>query len=250
MNFISKPNLPEKSVKYAVIDSRVEKSMLLSLKVLGCDTIFVRKDNRLSEPIASHADLHIFHLGNSEFLTSGNFQKEFNDKLCGIKSICEIFNNRRVERELKKEYPQDVFLNAVSVGDYIICNVKTVAKEILNTDKTIIHTNQGYTKCSVAVVSDNAIITDDFDIYRKCKEKIDVCLVEKNSVMLNGYSYGFIGGSCGKIAKNKLAFFGDINKHKNAQTIIDFCNKYNVECVSLSDSPLYDYGSLIPIIEE
>ena len=132
----------------------------------------------------------------------------------------------------------------------MICNTKTVFKQILSTDKEIIDTNQGYTKCSIAVVSDNAIITDDVDIYKKCKKKIDVCFVEKNSVRLNGYNYGFIGGCCGKISKDKLAFFGDVNYHKNSKEIKEFCYKYDVECISLSNLPLYDYGSLIPIIEE
>lgn len=247
MNFISKPNLPEKSVKFAVVDSRVEKSILHKLKTYGCDTILVPKDINLSKPINSHADIHILHLGKEVFLTSKNFNYCFNEE---VGKVCEEINNRRVPKNLYNEYPGDVLLNAAIVGNYIICNTKTVTKELLSTEKEIIHTNQGYTKCSVAIVSENAIITDDSDIYKKCKDKLDVCLVEKNYVKLNGYNYGFIGGSCGKISKNKLAFFGDINQHINADTIINFCYRHNVECVSLSNSPLYDYGSLIPIIEE
>jgi hypothetical protein len=59
----------------------------------------------------------------------------------------------------------------------------------------IIDVKQGYTKCSVLPVSNNAFITDDISIYNQCVSfGIDVLYVGKGDVSLPGYNYGFIGG--------------------------------------------------------
>jgi hypothetical protein len=98
-------------------------------------------------------------------------------------------------------------------------------------------------------VDDRAIITDDPSIFKGTKKFLDVLYVEKGSVKLKGYDYGFIGGSGGKISKNKLAFFGEIEKQNFYNDIRAFCSNYKIDCISLSKGDLTDYGSLIPILE-
>ena len=251
MNFLVNPNLPEKNVKYALCDSRVEETIVNELIKLGCSPVMVPYDESLSEPVSSHPDMHFFHY-EQFFYVSRTFNKTFSHFNNYIKDSidCEKINKVVIDKNLEKEYPYDVLLNSVAIGDYILCNDKTVCKEILLTDAEKIFVKQGYTKCSVAVVDKNAIITDDCGIYNKVKNIIDALLVRRGEVMLNGYNYGFIGGSCGKISKNLLAFCGDIKNLRDYNNIINFCRNYNVECVSLSKSSLYDYGSIIPIIEE
>lgn len=248
MNFIVKPNLPEKNVKILVVDSRVEADIINEFKRLGIKVIIVKKDNRLNEPVSSHADLHLIHLGKGEFLTSDSFHEDFEKEIKRTHMVCEFFNNRKVV--VKGTYPNDVRLNAVMVGKYLICNKRTVADEILLSDRKVLAVSQGYTKCSVAVVSDEAIITDDISIYNATKNYLDVLLINKGSVELNGYNYGFIGGTCGKLSKDILAFSGNIKTHSDAKEIIVFAKNHAVECISLGNAPLYDYGSFIPIIED
>ena len=75
-----------------------------------------------------------------------------------------------------------------------------------NEGLNVINVNQGYSGCSVCVINDSAIITDDESIFTAAQNFLnDVLLIQKGSIRLNGYNYGFIGGCCGKISKNKLS---------------------------------------------
>ncbi|MBE6700828.1 MAG: hypothetical protein E7582_02935 [Ruminococcaceae bacterium] len=254
MNYIKNPNLPENTVKCVLCDSRVEVEVFEELTHLGIDVLTVPQYNELPNPICAHPDIHCCHTGGREFVTSQYFSDNFNLQVCRYfkkNKLCEKINNRVIEKELKREYPNDVYLNAFVTSEYIICNAKLVAHEIIgNTDKKIIHVNQGYVKCSILPISDNAFITDDISIYNSAKKYFDVLYVEHGDILLEGYNYGFIGGSGGKISKDALAFFGDLKTHKNHFDIKKFCNNHNVQCVSLSNKRLYDYGSLIPLFEQ
>lgn len=253
MNFIESPNLPKRKVKYVVCDSRVDPLVLTELKAMDIKVLTVSPSPDLQIPVSAHPDMNLLHVGSGQFISSGSFFADFNKQISVIgREIkdCEIFNNRRVTEELNREYPYDVLLNAVIIGEYIICNPKTVSKDVLEaTNKIIINVKQGYTKCSTAIVSEQAIITDDVTIYNSVKNKIDVLLITHGDVELKGYDYGFIGGCSGKLSSDTLCFCGDLKKSKYCNDIISFCKNHGVECVSLSNGSLYDYGSLIPIIE-
>ena len=251
MNFIKRANLPSKKVKYIVCDCRIKPEIEMELLKYDISIIKTKTDDSLQLPVCGHADIHMFHFGGEKFITSKKFNSDFSKAIYNIKEIddCEIFNNACYQKELRHDYPNDVPLNAVKIGEYIICNPKTVCDEIKADTNRIITTKQGYTKCSVVPVESEAIITDDTDIYNSAKNYIDVLLVKKGYVKLNGYNYGFIGGCSGKLSNDILAFSGNIDKCIEASNIKAFCKNHGVECISLSSEDLYDYGSLIPILE-
>ena len=117
----------------------------------------------------------------------------------------------------------------------------------------IINVKQGYSKCNICVVSDNAIITEDSGISKECRKYgIDVLLLKTKSIKLNGYDNGFIGGATGVLdytnsKSKKILFAGNVQNHPEYCDINLFCNKYGAELVSMSDEDLYDYGSIIVI---
>jgi hypothetical protein len=146
------------------------------------------------------------------------------------------------------EYPLDVLFNACLVGKRLICNKKTVSRLILDAAEDhgyeIIHVTQGYTKCSVCTVSDNAIITADKVICKECRATgLDVLLVREGHISLDGMNYGFIGGASGACA-DKVLFCGNVDLHPDADAIKSFCQKHKKHAVSLSDEELYDVGSI------
>lgn len=251
MNFIENPNLPTKNVKYVVCDKRINKTIEAELKKMNISLIKVGTDYNLQNPVSSHADIHLFHCSGGSFISSKNFFDDFNKSIkeIGNTDICEKNNNVCCAEQLEGEYPKDVLLNAVIVGENLICNKITVCDSIRLLNKKIIETKQGYTKCSVVPISHDAIITDDTNIYNAAKQHLDVLLIGKGLVQLDGYNYGFIGGCTGKLSEGVLGFCGDINKCISKSEIISFCRNHRVECISLSSDFLYDYGSLIPIIE-
>jgi hypothetical protein len=146
-----------------------------------------------------------------------------------------------------KTYPYEIAYNAALVGKFLFCYKKYTEKLILEQAEkkgiTVIDIKQGYAKCSVAYVSENALITGDKQIYRAALDNgLDNLLVTNEGVMLDGYKNGFIGGASVKIG-NKLCFTGDISVHRDYEKIKEFCIDHHTELIFEKDIPLYDYGS-------
>ncbi len=245
-SFLRKPNLPQGEVTYAAISERAGDLAEKSLHSLGIKTIRVPKNNVLPEPVCDHPDIQFLHLGNNHILTCA-------EHLC-IGDLQEDFNINKIKEECSDKYPGDVLLNCTVIGKHIICNKKTVASEVLefadNNGYTIINVNQGYARCSVAVINENAIITDDISIFTAAQFFLnDVLFVSKGSIRLNGYNYGFIGGCCGKISNDKIAFNGRLDSHQDCDKIKSFLYKYSIDYIELCDDVLTDIGGIIPLKE-
>ena len=245
MKFIDNPNLPQSRAGIVAISSEAHKA-ISTLNSLNIKTIEIPKDSRLPLPVNSHADLQLLHLGNNKLLTQ-------NEHLCAG-DLERKFDIKMINATPGNKYPNDVKLNCVMIGNKLICNTNTVAKEILEfaeiCNMTIINVKQGYTKCSVCIVNENSFITDDKSIFTAVQNFFDdVLLVSKNSIRLKGYNYGFIGGCCGKIDKDKIAFNGAIESHDDYKHIIDFLNRNNTHCVELTNERLTDIGGILPLTE-
>ncbi len=245
MKYIKNPNLPENKVSTVAISHTAGES-IKKLNESGINTLVINDSPFLPEPVKSHADLQLLHMGNNvifchnEHLFLGESEQKFS------------FN--KIKEKTGNKYPEDVRLNCAVIGDKIICNVKTVSKDILEyayiNNYIIVNVNQGYAKCSVCVLNKNAIITDDESIFRATQNFLnDAELISKGSIVLNGYNYGFIGGCSGKIDKNKIAFNGRLESHKDYNKIIDIIQRNNIEVVELCNSPLTDIGGILPLIE-
>ncbi len=244
--FVKNANLPAGEVATVAISADAETA-IKKLNLLGIETILISKNPLLPQPVASHADLQLLHLKENRFLISdehlftGELQKKSESRLIGAR--------------LGNKYPDDVLLNCKIVGNYIIMNKRTIALEVLdfaaNEGLNVINVNQGYSGCSICVINESAIITDDESVFAATQNFLnDVLLISKGSIRLNGYNYGFIGGCCGKISNNKLAVNGRIESHNDYKLIIDFCAKHNIEIVELTDEQITDIGGIIPICEK
>lgn len=245
VEFVKNPNLPASKAAVVAINARAGEA-INKLTDMGIYCIKINGDNRLPEPVKYHADMQLLHTGENgmfcqkEHLFIGEFEK--------------IFSMQEIAKECSYKYPDDVLLNCTIIGDKLICNTRTVAKEILEyaekCNLTVISVNQGYSRCSVCVINENAIITDDESIYRAAGNFLnDVLLVSKNSIGLKGYNYGFIGGCSGKIDKDKIAFNGEIEYHSDYKLIVDFLNKHKIEAVELKKGRLEDIGGILPLMQ-
>ncbi len=149
-------------------------------------------------------------------------------------------------------YPNNVALNHLIVGKYVLGNKKAVTGALMsvfrNKGLEYINVRQGYAKCSAALINQNAIITADESIYSACLNlKIDTLKISPGNIILPGTDYGFIGGCCGKISDKDIVFTGNIKLHPDYENIKSFCSNYNVTLHSLSSKPLTDIGGIIPI---
>ena len=159
----------------------------------------------------------------------------------------DIPNAVKGEKDPKDGYPADVLYNAVQIGDRFICLKNALDKKVAEEAKElkIVETKQGYAKCNIVQVSENAIITEDENIAAVAeKNGISVLKIKKGYVFLDGYSHGFIGGATVRTDK-ELIFIGDISAHPDFFKIVSFCERFGVKADFIKDFPLTDVGSPI-----
>lgn len=231
-----------------ILASSLKDSSASKLNELGYEIINFLGNPNLDKRIAHHADLSFFVFGRDIFIA--HEMAHLKDKLDAIGY--NIFVETSVTEKL---YPADVKLNCVAFGEYFMCNVDTVSQNVLSfmmkKGKTVINVRQGYTKCSVIPVGDNAIITDDEAICRKCRDySIDVLKIKKGNVVLDGFDYGFIGGTAGELCNGIIAFNGDMFSHPDGEKMAEFIKKHNKTHLSLAEGELVDVGSLILLTED
>ncbi len=221
------------------ISCRAYESVLKLLKSFSAKTVLIPDLPEIDSRTAYHADLSLCVLGDTVVCAPSLYEKI--DKIDG-------FNIIKGESEPQDPYPHDVLYNAAVVGKHIFCNLTATDSVLIEVAKkkgfNLINVKQGYARCSTLPVTDSALITSDNGIYSaSLKLGFDTLLVSNEDVLLDGYPYGFIGGT-GGILKNKMVFCGDITRHRDFEKIKEFCGKYFVEIVYTSE-PLRDFGSVL-----
>lgn len=242
---LNKPNLPQGKVN-AVVVSGEDKEIITRIKSMGITPIMCKADDILQAPVKSHADMSFLHITDKICLIS-KLQTELKFQLEKLGYTCVTLGS-----DLKREYPGDCLLNAAVIGDTVICNPKSADGVISDmAEKSglrVITTGQGYTKCSVLPINENAFITSDKSIYKSgIAAGFDVLYVDPAGIELPGYGNGFIGGCGGLIGKNTLAMCGELSYFAEGERIVEFCNNYETEIISLISGPLRDIGSILPV---
>ena len=195
------------------------------------------------EAIDGHPDIQFVPLDTSTLLINKDIPNDFIQSLKS-NNIDVLYSTNIIYGS----YPTNIILNAVNLDSYFIHNLNFTDKTLLNhvKHKTLIDVKQGYTKCSTAVVSNTALITSDPSIMKSIKNTdLDALYIPPGDIILPGFDYGFIGGTCGLIDNNVLAFFGSLDRYEHKDDIYAFLKKHKVEPYFLNDSKLIDRGSII-----
>ncbi len=244
--FLDNPNLPTKKVT-SVFSHVDDKALKKAFDKFSIKVIDVCENRLLDTPVSKHADILTNYVGNSTFLVEKN-----QIELCNF--IKDNDGKYVIIDNIKYPYPNDCILNFADIGDYIICNKSILTDDVTRIlpDKQIIDVKQGYSKCSVCICKYNTVITDDISIFNSLLQYDDIksLLVEKGSVKIDKYDYGFIGGCCGLIDKDLLLFNGDLSMHSDFDKIKKFLYDNGVNYIHIKGKPLTDIGSIIPIMEK
>ncbi len=247
IRFIKTPCLPEGTVKHCLIGGKYIDE-INELKAIGIECLTLNSEPFLEEEINSHADILAFSFGNGQaILNKGSIGE---DELKNIDIEPVFYSNK-----ISSPYPNDTPLNVAFTGRHIICNKSNTATEILDyADKNnieIINTKQGYSKCNLCIVNENAVITEDkglaclLNIYQ-----YDVLLITSGDIYLSDVHYGFLGGASCKVSPDKMYFSGDLSSHKDYDSIINFLNIHNVKPIYNKSRRLTDFGGIIPLTEK
>lgn len=256
------PLLPQGKATVAVSAEAAET--IEALEKAGVEVFRVSPNAKLEAPVASHPDCNLLQLDERTFVCDEDItpyfvkyiqKKDIVNKLTIGQGSPKNEQVKVYSEKISSPYPGEVALNVKRLDNCIVCNTKYVGKTIqvyaAANDLNLYHCNQGYVGCSSVLISSNAAMTDDETVYDTFRRiGLDCLMLSKGRIKLSGYSYGFIGGCCGFIDKNLIAFNGKLSTHNDAGKIKNFLRKHNVNYVELTDKPLTDIGGIVPIFEE
>lgn len=229
-------------MKYAIIDFRTTSEEKYALENLGLKVLVCPPSPLLYEAVCGHPDMLLHIIDSKTIMVHKDMDKNFVEILKTL-DFDVVFSLN----SLKENYPEDIILNSINFPKLFIHNLKYTDNNLLSymKNKISINVKQGYTKCSTAIVSKNSVITSDKTIAKALsKENMDVLLLPPGDILLPGLNYGFIGGCCGLIDENSMAFYGDLNYYAFGKEVLNFLKKYGVEPIFLKKGKLIDRGSL------
>ena len=201
--------------------------------------VFFLTDNpNVDDRLAGHTDLSLFYAGGEKLFCSNH-----------LKSLKFKINPTFLDEIQDKKYPKDVIFNAKMVGEAVFLNEKYISTAILEylkkAGKRIIKVNQGYSACCTLAVDDRSIITSDAGIYSAALDNgFNALKIRPGYFELEGFDYGFIGGSAFPIDDKTIAFTGKIDSHPDEGLIREFIISCGKETVYLSNKNAFDIGAV------
>ncbi|WP_072904033.1 DUF6873 family GME fold protein [Hathewaya proteolytica] len=236
--------------KYTFVDSRISNEEYSALSYYCPNIIKVPSSSLLYPSVCGHPDMLLHILDANRLMVHKDMDEAFVDTL--LNYGFEVIHSAE---SLSYKYPGDIILNAASSKSMFIHNLKYTDEKLMdimkkrqdyNKNFTMIDVPQGYTKCSLAVLGYNCFITSDKPIYNKLHSMgYNILYVPPGNILLPGLDYGFIGGCCGIIDDNTVAFYGNLNFYKYGKEVISFLKKCGIDILYLSKSNLVDRGSIL-----
>lgn len=243
---IEKPHLTSSKVTVAAMSGKYPE-LVEQVSGLGIEVITIPAYVQLDEPVQSHADMLLFHQGKDQIIIAPGLKKlELDLQKLG-------FSVKPSENKPQKEYPKDICFNQLSLGKFLLGNLKYADPVIIKEekDKIFLPVKQGYAKCSCCIVDETHVITTDKAIADTLqKQGIAALEVTSDGIILEGYSCGFIGGCCGKIAPDILLFTGNLENYQDGKKIKEFAQSAGVGIQCLPNDRLIDIGSILPLMEQ
>ncbi len=258
-----------------IADGRMPEEAKKNLKKLG-DVLFLNPTETTYKSISAHPDIFFFQTKDG-LIYAPNAPKK----------IVKELKKRKIKltegkKEVGKKYPETVPYNAVGIGDTLIHNLKYTDSTILSLYENQIHVNQGYTRCNLMALNENAFITSMEDYkttrlqdynevaetqrhrvaeccastgsateklkahgskFRVQSSEFKVLYIDPKQIKLEGHDHGFFPGCCG-VWKNNLIVCGSTKYLKEKEELDKFLKDNNFNLIELYDGELVDVGSI------
>ncbi|MHC1720635.1 MAG: DUF6873 family GME fold protein [Clostridiaceae bacterium] len=225
------------------VDYRISEEELFNLRKFDINVIKCPGCSALYDAVNGHPDMLLNLADKKSIVVHRDMNDEFLYylKLLGYDVTLSI-------KSIGDKYPGDVILNALNLKDIFVHNLEYTDNNLRQAaeGKELISVSQGYTKCSCAVVAEKAVITSDVSIHKALSDTdVEVLMLPPGDIILPGLDFGFIGGTCGLIDENRMAFYGDLDYYSYGSEVLKFLEKYDVEPVYLRQGKLIDRGSIL-----
>lgn len=239
------PFIPLENANIAIIDGRASEEKIKKLKDLNVKVIKSIRCHELQEGVSYHPDMVIHPINHKMVIVAPNVF-DYYDELLSNMGIIVL----KGERILSSKYPNDIAYNVARLNNYAIHNFNFTDEKLkwyLKKEKIeLIQVKQGYSKCSLAIVDEVSGITSDKMIYESLRKRgMEILLIQPGHIKLEGYNYGFIGGSTGSYSKTKIFFTGNLENHPDKDSIKLFLKKHDLEILYLSNNKVEDLGTII-----
>lgn len=230
---------------------KVEKEYI---KSLGYDIIENKFNLKTYDEISSHPDIYYVKVGELCFAEPGRV-------IAGLNMLAG-------NTEVGKEYPQDVPYNIAILGRTAVHNFNYTDKNVLaylkGADFNFVQVEQGYSKCSICVLTESSCITSDIGIARALIDaEVDVLYVSEpdikllkrtNTIFIDEermrFEYsdmtGFIGGAMVKLG-DTVILFGDKSNLVNGGKIQKFIENKGLKFHDFEGLDIIDYGGVIEV---
>lgn len=220
-------------------DKRLPEEAINKLNEYGECLSFYSEDITYQE-IAGHPDIFFFPTKDLVIVAPNTPQYFIN--YLENKGIILKFGNNSVgnQKENSTHY------NVVMTENYIVHNKKFTDSTILENlvNKTFIHVNQAYTRCSLLPLKNDSFITSDKGIEKELSKYGLGCLyISPKEILLPGYPHGCIGGCMG-IYENNIFIIGHLKHHFEGEKLEFFLREHNYNVIYLYDGKLFDGGGL------
>lgn len=224
-----------------LIISAEKQGVLNKLRSLGFEITETESIKLLPEFERTHADMQCLRIGDVFFVL----------KDCA--RLCKTLEGLGLNvvltcKSIESKYPGNVLLNAAFFNNRLYGRLDSVDKTVLDycDERGIekVNVNQGYAKCSTALLGDR-FITADKGIFDAMSERGERgLLISPGGIELKKVDYGFIGG-CSFELGGAVYFAGDISKHPDFMRIQSFLRDKKIVC--LTDERLYDIGGVVAV---
>ncbi len=259
-----------------IADARMPEEAKKNLKKLG-DVLFLNPTDITYKSISAHPDIFFFQTKDG-LIYAPNAPKRIIKEL--KKKKIKLTEGKK---EVGRKYPETVPYNAVGIGNTLIHNLKHTDPTILSLYENHIHVNQGYTRCNLVALNENAFITSDeaiscqlsaissvnrqqtTDNSQRClslskaelgastssatenfkvqSSEFKVLYIDPKQIKLEGHDHGFFPGCCG-VWKNNLIVCGSTKYLKEKAELDKFLKDNGFNLIELYDGELVDVGSV------
>lgn len=233
------------NLKAVICSPDIYPDSVKKLNSYGIEVLSSCKCENVLPPLSHHTDLQIAKIEENLFVCAPQLYEYYN-------TFLTEFNKELIKGNtyLSCNYPGDIAYNIIVTDQYAIHNfdyTDYIIKQKIKFKKKI-NVRQGYTGCTLCLISENAAITSDSGIYKSLVSNgFDVLFVNDEKILLPGFEHGFFGGSSFMLSPSVLAVNGNIESHNDCKAITHFCSNYGVDVLSLSNECIMDIGSVITL---
>jgi len=228
------------------VSKNITDQLLINLTTIG-DVIFVPELDKVYKSISTHPDIQMTIINCQLFIDDDSWVNmnsiDVNkDKLNRLKPTIITTN-------LGNQYPLSVLFNGKFLENTWIHHLDytdgTILDYLKKSNMKLLHTNQGYSGCSLLLLPNKKGITSDLGLAKVLRNNgFEIELIHEGHISLDGLEHGFIGGCCGYY-NNVVYIHGDLNTHPDGIKIREFILKQHIDISEVKNFPLTDIGSIL-----